>query len=261
MRSMGIQRASTNAILGLTLGLAPVLAAAAQAWQPPQTTDAALQAMTDAAGVIFTGTVTGVHRAAQTESSAGIVEIDFAVTDAIRGVTGSTYSVREWAGLWQANDEPFRPGQRYLMLLHAPNSAGLSSPVGGTDGAIPIHGSGNPAAGTTGAVPRVRGTAQTSTQPAAETTGTETMDLGWVATHVAVPVTYLPVAPVRPIYSPFLHAQASPPAQAADESQSTAEAQSTAGVPAAIPEDVRALPYGGVLEKLRGWERSHNAAR
>ena len=75
----------------------------------------------------------------------GVVEIEFAVEDAVRGVSGGTYTLREWAGLWPAGDEPFRVGQRYLMLLHAPGAAGLSSPVGGMDGAIPIRGGTGPA--------------------------------------------------------------------------------------------------------------------
>jgi hypothetical protein len=34
----------------------------------------------------------------------GVVEITFAVEDAVRGVSGSTYTLREWAGLWPAGD-------------------------------------------------------------------------------------------------------------------------------------------------------------
>lgn len=256
---MGCKRARTRAFLSLVLGLGWVRHAAAQPSQPPQTTEAALQAMTDAAGVIFTGTVVGVRRPPQSAGSVGVVEIDFAVTDAVRGVTGRTYTLREWVGLWQANDEPFRPGQRYLMLLHRPNSAGLSSPVGGSDGAIPIHGAGNavvsgPTAGVLPRISRVRGTADATTAP--DTPGTETIDLGWVATHVAVPVTYrTAVPPVRPIYSPLLHAHASSSAQAGDAPDTSADA------PEAVPDYDRAVSYSSVVNKLREWERDRHEAR
>ena len=59
---------------------------------------------------------------------------------AIRGCTaGTPYILREWAGLWAGDSQRYRVGQRLLMLLHAPSAAGMSSPVGGLDGAIPIR--------------------------------------------------------------------------------------------------------------------------
>jgi hypothetical protein len=103
-------------------------------------TEAALHDMARLAGVIFTGEVVAVRRHDASDSSTGVVEIEFAVDDAVRGVRGGSYTLREWAGLWNAGDEPFRAGQRYLMLLHAPGASGLSSPVDGVDGAIPIRG-------------------------------------------------------------------------------------------------------------------------
>jgi hypothetical protein len=98
----------------------------------PDSTADALRAMSQMATVIFSGQVVAIRRL---ES---VVEIDFAIEDAVRGTRGGVYTLREWAGLWAAGNEPLRVGQRYLMLLHAPGAAGLSSPVGGTDGAIPI---------------------------------------------------------------------------------------------------------------------------
>jgi hypothetical protein len=80
--------------------------------------------MSRLAGVIFAGQVIGVRRLDGGNGATGVVEITFAVEDAVRGVSGSTYMLREWAGLWPAGDEPFRVGQRYLMLLHAPGAAG-----------------------------------------------------------------------------------------------------------------------------------------
>jgi hypothetical protein len=131
-----------------------------------------LHAMTAQAAVIFAGQVTAVRRLDGSSSGAtGVVEIDFAVDDAVRGVGSGTYTLREWAGLWNAGELPLRVGQRYLMLLHAPGASGLSSPVGGMDGAIPIHG------GTT-------------------------VDLRWVAARVVRPIAYRPAPVARPTARP-----------------------------------------------------------
>jgi hypothetical protein len=69
----------------------------------------------------------------------GWVEVEFRVEEAIRGCVGQgTYLLREWAGLWAGGVMRYRVGERLLMLLHGPAASGLSSPVGGQDGAIPI---------------------------------------------------------------------------------------------------------------------------
>ncbi|CAN5722821.1 hypothetical protein BH10ACI4_BH10ACI4_35010 [soil metagenome] len=101
----------------------------------PETVEAALHAMSDAAGVIFTGQVVAVrHRS-------DVVEVEFRVDQAVRGCSaGETYVLREWAGLWTGGDARYRIGQRLLMLLRTPGAGGMSSPVGGMDGAIPIRG-------------------------------------------------------------------------------------------------------------------------
>ena len=127
----------------------PPTAALPQAVPPQGITDA-LHAMSRLAGVIFAGQVVAVRRIDGGNDATGIVEIQFAVEDAVRGVSGGVYTLREWAGLWPAGEEPFRVGQRFLMLLHAPSVAGLSSPVGGMDGAIPIHGIGQTQASGSG---------------------------------------------------------------------------------------------------------------
>ena len=110
---------------------------------PGSTADAILKDMASRASVIFAGTVTAVKRGAEEDlrgnAATSMVEIDFAVDRAVRGSTpGSMYVMREWAGLWR--DSPrFVVGQRLLMLLHAAGPAGLTSPVDGLDGAIPIR--------------------------------------------------------------------------------------------------------------------------
>jgi hypothetical protein len=94
-----------------------------------------LHGLSDKADVIFAGQVLAIRR-----PNEGVVEVEFRVDQAVRGsVGGTTYILREWAGLWAAGGQRYRVGQRLLMMLHAPSVGGLSSPVGGLDGAIPIR--------------------------------------------------------------------------------------------------------------------------
>jgi hypothetical protein len=155
-------------VVALLVALAP---ARAQTAVPAGAADA-LRAMSQTAAVIFSGQVVGVRR------GEGVVEIDFAVEDAIRGVRGGVYTLREWAGLWGAGNEPLRLGQRYLMLLHAPGAGGLSSPVGGADGGIPIL----------GAAPR--GAVGPALVGGAASADGRTVDLRWVATRASRAAVY-----------------------------------------------------------------------
>ncbi len=101
----------------------------------PETVVDVLHQFSDQADVIFAGQVLAIRR-----PDNGVVEIEFRIDHRIRGCTaGTTYMLREWAGLWAVNDQRYRVGQRLLMLLHAPSAAGMSSPIGGLDGAIPIR--------------------------------------------------------------------------------------------------------------------------
>ncbi|MDR3744874.1 MAG: hypothetical protein P4K80_01940 [Acidobacteriaceae bacterium] len=202
---------------------------------PPQTTHEALRAMTRQAGVIFTGEVTGVRRLPGTGGSTGVVEIDFAVEDAIRGVSGEAYTLREWAGLCPAEDEPFHVGQRYLMLLYPPSAAGLSSPVGGMDGAIPIRGTG----------PKV-GDAAASTKNSLLVDG-RVADLRWVGTRVVRTMTYR-------AESARLQARPSAEVAGSDVVVDTASAATTSS-------DAQSAGYATVLGLLRSWEKAEHATR
>jgi hypothetical protein len=157
-----------------------------------------------------------------------LVEITFSVDDAVRGVRGGSYTLREWAGLWPGGDEPFRVGQRYLMLLHSPGAAGLSSPVGGMDGAIPIHGGIADAAGSAAA-------------------DGLSVDLSWVGTRVVRPATYLRTQAGGPIARPI--------AVQADVKSPDAPTETIAasGQPVAS--------YAAVLAMLHGWERAGHGSR
>ncbi len=99
-----------------------------------------LHRMSDRADVIFMGQVLAVRRQDTGSETAGVVEVEFRVDQAIRGcAAGTPYILREWGGLWVAGNQRYRVGQRLLMLLHAPSAGGMSSPVDGLDGAIPIR--------------------------------------------------------------------------------------------------------------------------
>jgi hypothetical protein len=223
---------------------------------PPQSTNDALHSMSRLAGAIFTGQVIAVRRIEGLNGATGVVEIDFAVEDAVRGVSGSAYTLREWAGLWPAGDEPFRVGQRYLMLLHSPGAAGLSSPVSGTDGAIPIHG--NRQALATGEAET--GSAGTGAAGIGTPADGRVVDLRWVATRVAQPLQYR--------ISPAVHAAALRAPMQEDAAESSSSLQSATGgsagaaangtTPAAASQGTA---YTAVLAMLRGWEKADDATR
>ncbi len=104
-----------------------------------------LYAMSSQAGVIFAGQVLAVRPQLDLAygSASGWVEIEFRIDQSIRGCVGqATYVLREWSGLWSGGRQRYTVGQRLLMLLHSPGASGLSSPVGGLDGAIPLTGAG-----------------------------------------------------------------------------------------------------------------------
>jgi hypothetical protein len=106
----------------------------------PQTVEDLLHQMSDQADIIFIGQVVAIRPHDEGRATPGFIEIDFSVTQAIRGCPpGGAYILREWAGLWAGNAHRYHAGQRLLMMLHAPGPSGMSSPVGGTDGAIHLH--------------------------------------------------------------------------------------------------------------------------
>jgi hypothetical protein len=111
----------------------------------PATADAVIEEMAGAAGVIFAGQVMAVRGSAGS-NGAGIVEVEFRVDQAVKGpTTGSIYKLREWAGLWNvaAGGARYRVGQRLLVFLYAPDTNGLTSPVRGLNGALPLRGGGS----------------------------------------------------------------------------------------------------------------------
>jgi len=137
-----------SVLLGLVLWALCAAILPAQMTGVSATADGVIEEMAAAAGVIFAGQVTAVRRpigfAGSGEDAAeGFVEVEFRVDLAVRGPTmGSVYTLREWAGLWNASGGRFRVGQRLLVFLYAPDANGLGSPVRGLDGVLPLRGGG-----------------------------------------------------------------------------------------------------------------------
>ncbi len=147
-----------------------------------QNVEDVLHAMSDRADVIFVGQVVAIRPHDGDGMGAGFVEVDFQVDQAIRGCAVGAYAMREWAGLWSGNAQRYQVGQRLLMMLHAPGASGLSSPVGGLDGAIPIW-----------------GVADASSLVAAEANPPVPMaDLRWLGAKVLHPVSYVLQAALSP---------------------------------------------------------------
>jgi hypothetical protein len=142
----GVCALAMAALLMASLLLMAPLASGQVAATQPETVVDILHQLSDKADVIFAGQVMAIRR-----PNDGVVEVEFRVDQAIRGcAVGTPYILREWAGLWAGDTQRYRVGQSLLMLLHAPSAAGMSSPVGGLDGAVPIRqgGAATPLAGT-----------------------------------------------------------------------------------------------------------------
>jgi len=153
-----------------------------------QTVTDVLHEMSDRAGVIFMGQVLAVRLPGNAGLASGVVEVDFRVDQPILGCrAGQAYVLREWAGLW-IGVQRYRVGQRLLMLLHAPSVGGMSSPVGGLDGAIPIRQSAATGAAAMGAVTESSGTPPTTLS---------FVDLRWLGAKVQRSISYR-TEPVRP---------------------------------------------------------------
>ena len=112
-----------------------ILATLAAEPQQATTQEAVLRTLFDNAGTIFTGEVTAIRQAPYSS----IIEVDFHVEDAIRGVQNSTYTLHQWITHPLFLDAPYQLGERNLLFLHALTPSGLSSPVGGQIGKIPLQ--------------------------------------------------------------------------------------------------------------------------
>ena len=159
----------------------PVPVSAAPAGTVPAAASTVLLQMASHAGVIFSGQVVSVDR------GTGCVDVRFRIDQAVRGVAAgspakaSIYVLREWSGLWSGNPDRYRVGQRLLMILPARGASGMSSPVGGLDGAIPLI--------------------ATGTAPVADAAGVAPVDTGVATPELAVDLRWIEARALRPAAS------------------------------------------------------------
>jgi hypothetical protein len=99
---------------------------------PATSVGGVLRGLASRAGVVFVGQVQKI------EPEGGVVVVTFQVQQAVLGVVGGTYVMREWAGRWTGGQQRYQVGQRAMFFLHAPSAAGLSSPVDGMMGIVPM---------------------------------------------------------------------------------------------------------------------------
>lgn len=222
--------AGAGAQLRLEAGLSPGRETASLA--ALNNVQAVLRDFSAQAGVIFAGEVVAIRQGQSdgTGFAGGVVEVDFRVDEAVRGCTPGLYTLREWGGLWgAAGEQRYKVGQRALVFLRAPGASGLSSPVAGQDGVVPMVGA--------GVAP---GPLDTTTDA-----GATMLDLRWVQTHVAQRLPAM--RPVHPIAREGILAEANGLAAVDD-------AVSAVPAPASVS-------TAAVLRVLRGWEEERRAAR
>jgi hypothetical protein len=99
---------------------------------PATSVSGVLRGLASRAGVVFVGQVQSI------KPEDGVVVVTFQVQRAVLGVVGGTYVMREWAGRWTGGQQRYQVGQRAMFFLHAPSAAGLSSPVDGMMGVVPV---------------------------------------------------------------------------------------------------------------------------
>jgi hypothetical protein len=99
---------------------------------PETSVGSVLRNLASRSGVVFVGQVVRI------EHKTGTVEVTFQVQQTVMGAVGATYTLREWGGLWTGGRQRYRLGQRSMMFLHTTNGTGLSSPVDGMAGVVPV---------------------------------------------------------------------------------------------------------------------------
>lgn len=127
--------AAANARVAAALALHETVIA--EPFLPPTEAPAAdvasvMRSLTSRAGVIFVGQVEKI------QPNGGVVDIVFTVQQRVAGELGATYTLREWSGRWSGGQQHFTVGERAMVFLYPPNAAGLSSPVDGMSGVVPL---------------------------------------------------------------------------------------------------------------------------
>jgi hypothetical protein len=235
----------------LSLGQAP-----AASTPPPQTIEEALHQMSDKAAVIFAGRVIAVRQQSGDGIASGFVEVQFRVDQAIRGcTTGTSYTLHEWPGLWSGGAQRYRVGQTLLMFLHAPGASGLSSPISGMDGAIPIHGANSSLVATGSSVQQG-----------------SVVDLRWIAAKLLRPTSYRAqslhfnhrAARPRPfvVSQPVEHAAASKLlSENILSTDAPIETATPVGQTSSASVFTQQSPIQPIIEMLQSWQKAPDAAR
>jgi hypothetical protein len=246
LRTSLSSRALSIAALLMAQSSAYSQAAAAGSVVQPQTVVDVLHQLSDKADVIFAGQVLAIRR-----PNDGVVEVEFRVDQAIRGCSaGTPYVLREWAGLWAGENQRYQVGQRLLMLLHGPSAIGMSSPIGGLDGAIPIR------SGSAAMAPE---------EDVAAPSQPPYVDLRWIGARIQHTVSYPnePAPAVKPVDLQTLsaaqqmagtNALRSIRSLAATKAVSDNAGRSVASVPA------QQASVNAVMDMLNSWQKAQHAA-
>lgn len=118
--------------IGAVLAATAFAAAQAEtAVQPDASVGAALRSLAAHASDVFVGQVVSIKR------RGGVVDVTFRVDQSVLGQQGGTLVLHEWAGLWPPGQQRYFLGQRAMVFLH-PSASGLSSPVNGQEGVVPV---------------------------------------------------------------------------------------------------------------------------
>lgn len=179
-------------LLGWMIGLSAGVCAAQQ---PDASIQEALASLAQRAGTIFAGEVTAVR------PGSGIVEIDFRVDQALKAAGGS-YTLREWSGLWAAGQRRYWLGERVLIFLHPASASGLSTPVDGMDGVLPMSAASDGAAYAVDVRRLATRLQREPGQPAPDASATLALETATAIVAAQLPVTARPVLPVNPRPTP-----------------------------------------------------------
>ncbi|MFC6645267.1 hypothetical protein ACFQBQ_06625 [Granulicella cerasi] len=117
----------------LTLPLRAQLASQSADTGADTSVGGALRSLANRAQLVFVGQVISITR------KSGVVEVAFRVDTTVTGVSsGDGYILREWAGLWPPGMQRYHVGDRAMVFAAAPSEAGLSTPVDGAEGVVPV---------------------------------------------------------------------------------------------------------------------------
>lgn len=93
---------------------------------------AAIRSLAVAASDVIVGQVVAIQR------HDGVVDVVFHVDATLQGSAQDSFKLREWAGLWPPGMQRYAIGQRVMLFAHAASAAGLSTPVRGSEGVVPL---------------------------------------------------------------------------------------------------------------------------